>query len=56
MDHPGVPNNQMIKEDPILGARFEERSVAEQNSLALASSNILKMGMVDFVIIEHLSR
>ncbi|CAB9508024.1 Receptor-type guanylate cyclase gcy [Seminavis robusta] len=32
-DHPGVPNTQMIKEDPILGARFEERSVAEQNSL-----------------------
>ena len=36
MDHPGVPNNQMIKEDPILGARFEERSVAEQNSLRQA--------------------
>ena len=32
-DHPGVPNTQLLKEDPILGARFEERSIAEQNSL-----------------------
>ena len=32
-DHPGVPNTQLIKEDPVLGSRFHERSVAEQNSL-----------------------
>lgn len=33
-DHPGVPNTQLYKEDPELGARFEGRSIAEQNSLA----------------------
>jgi len=36
MDHPGVPNSRLITEDPILGKRFSERSVAEQNSLQQA--------------------
>lgn len=35
-DHPGVPNTWLVKEDPILGKRFSERSVAEQNSLQQA--------------------
>ena len=34
-DHPGVPNVQLIQENPELGKRFKHRSVAEQHSLEL---------------------
>ena len=34
-DHTGVPNTQVIEEQPELSASFDNRSVAEQNSLAL---------------------
>jgi 3'5'-cyclic nucleotide phosphodiesterase len=34
VDHTGVPNNQLIKEDPDLGKRFRNESVAEQHSVA----------------------
>jgi 3'5'-cyclic nucleotide phosphodiesterase len=34
VDHTGVPNNQLIIEDPDLGKRFRNESVAEQHSVA----------------------
>jgi 3'5'-cyclic nucleotide phosphodiesterase len=36
LDHPGVSNSQLIKEDPKLAVRYKEKSVAEQNSVNLA--------------------
>jgi hypothetical protein len=36
VDHSGVPNAYLIKENPELAKRFDNRSVAEQNSLDLA--------------------
>jgi hypothetical protein len=36
LDHPGVPNPQLIKEDPAKAASYRSRSVAEQHSFALA--------------------
>jgi 3'5'-cyclic nucleotide phosphodiesterase len=36
LDHPGVSNGQLIKEDPKLAVRYKEKSVAEQNSVDLA--------------------
>uniref|UniRef100_A0A7S2Y9H8 PDEase domain-containing protein n=1 Tax=Entomoneis paludosa TaxID=265537 RepID=A0A7S2Y9H8_9STRA len=35
-DHPGVPNNQLIKEGSAMAKAYEEKSVAEQNSVDLA--------------------
>ena len=34
--HPGVPNNRLIVEHPDLAKRFDNRSVAEQNSLDIS--------------------
>lgn len=36
VDHPGVPNAQLIKENKDLASRYSFRSVAEQNSVDLA--------------------
>jgi hypothetical protein len=36
IDHPGVPNTQLIKEDEKLAVMYQSRSVAEQNSFDLA--------------------
>jgi 3'5'-cyclic nucleotide phosphodiesterase len=36
LDHPGVSNGQLIKEDPVLASRYQDKSVAEQNSVDLA--------------------
>ena len=36
IDHPGVPNGQLIKEDPALSALYQNKSIAEQNSVDLA--------------------
>ena len=36
VDHTGVPNNQLIKEDPALAERFRNESVAEQHSVAVS--------------------
>jgi len=30
LDHPGVPNPQLIQENPALAKRYQDRSVAEQ--------------------------
>lgn len=35
-DHPGVPNQQLVKENRNLAAIYKNRSVAEQNSIDLA--------------------
>jgi len=36
IDHPGVSNAQLIKEDTCMAARYQQKSVAEQNSLDIA--------------------
>ena len=36
VDHTGVGNPQLCEEDPVLAARYKDRSVAEQNSLELS--------------------
>jgi hypothetical protein len=36
VDHEGVPNPRLIDEKPALGARYRDRSVAEQNSIQIA--------------------
>lgn len=36
VDHPGVPNPQLIKEDVVTAERYQHRSVAEQKSLDIA--------------------
>ena len=36
VDHPGVPNAQLVKEDHELAVRYKGKSVAEQNSVELA--------------------
>jgi len=36
VDHPGVPNGQLIKEDPAMANTYKQRSVAEQNSFDIA--------------------
>ena len=35
VDHPGVPNGILIKEDPALAEMYEEKAVAEQVSTSL---------------------
>jgi hypothetical protein len=36
MDHPGVPNNQLVNEDAEIATFYRNKSVAEQNSVDLA--------------------
>ena len=36
VDHPGVPNHQLAKEDPEMGEKYKQKSVAEQNSVDIA--------------------
>ncbi|CAB9505284.1 Receptor-type guanylate cyclase gcy [Seminavis robusta] len=36
VDHPGVPNGRMAEENKVLGSKYRNRSVAEQNSFDLA--------------------
>jgi hypothetical protein len=36
VDHPGVPNPQLIKEDGVTAEKYKHRSVAEQKSLDIA--------------------
>jgi hypothetical protein len=36
VDHPGVPNAQLVKENATIAAAYEGKSVAEQNSVDLA--------------------
>jgi Adenylate and Guanylate cyclase catalytic domain/3'5'-cyclic nucleotide phosphodiesterase len=41
IDHPGVPNTQLIRENKELAARYNGKSVAEQNSVDLAWNLLL---------------
>lgn len=36
VDHPGVPNGQLVKEETLLAQRYNNKSVAEQNSWDIA--------------------
>lgn len=36
LDHPGVPNSQLIKEQTAVAAAYGNKSVAEQNSVDIA--------------------
>jgi len=36
VDHPGIPNSQLVVEDPKLAEYYKGKSIAEQNSLDLA--------------------
>jgi hypothetical protein len=36
VDHDGVPNSQLIKENVTVAAVYKEKSVAEQNSVDIA--------------------
>ena len=42
VDHPGVPNSQLVKEETVLAQIYENKSVAEQNSINLAWSMLLE--------------
>lgn len=42
VDHTGVPNVQLIKEKPDLGAKYKDISVAENNSIKCAWSELMQ--------------
>lgn len=42
VDHTGVPNAQLIKEDSPLASVYQNKSIAEQNSVDLAWSNLME--------------
>lgn len=41
VDHRGVPNGQLSKEEPEMGAKYKEESVAEQNSVDIAWDRLM---------------
>ena len=47
LDHKGVSNTQLVIEDKALGKRYQEKSVAEQNSLDLAWDLLMSDSYVD---------
>lgn len=47
VDHPGVPNMQLIKENPCLANFYREKSVAEQNSVDLAWGLLMDDRFID---------
>ena len=42
LDHLGVPNNVLVKEETPLAAKYNNKSVAEQNSVDLAFAELMK--------------
>jgi len=42
VDHTGVPNTQLLRENPELAAKYKERSIAEQNSVDVAWSLLME--------------
>lgn len=42
VDHTGVPNVQLIKEKPVLAEKYKSKSVAENNSIRVAWSELLR--------------
>ena len=49
VDHPGVPNPQLIVENPELADKYKERSVAEQNSLDLGKLRYMHFTSILFI-------
>jgi 3'5'-cyclic nucleotide phosphodiesterase len=50
VDHSGVPNAQLVKEEAPLATRYKNQSVAENNSIAIAWALFLQP---DFVDLRH---
>jgi 3'5'-cyclic nucleotide phosphodiesterase len=48
VDHPGVPNNQLVKEGNNLAVLYKGRSVAEQNSINLAWDLLMEPAYTEF--------
>jgi len=48
LDHPGVPNAQLVKEGAPIASLYQKRSVAEQNSLDLAWELLLDPRFSEF--------
>jgi hypothetical protein len=47
IDHPGVPNDQLIKEKASLAAVYNDKSIAEQNSVDLAWDLLMDEAFID---------
>jgi 3'5'-cyclic nucleotide phosphodiesterase len=47
VDHPGVGNRQLMKENPVLATLYHHTSVAEQNSFHIAWSILMHDQFVD---------
>jgi 3'5'-cyclic nucleotide phosphodiesterase len=48
VDHSGVPNNQLVKEEHELAVVYKGRSVAEQNSINLAWDMLMEPAYAEF--------
>jgi 3'5'-cyclic nucleotide phosphodiesterase len=48
VDHAGVPNSQLVKEQAPTAQRYQGKSVAEQNSIDVAWNLLLQPSFVDF--------
>jgi hypothetical protein len=46
-DHPGVPNGQLAKEEPILATHYRHKSIAEQNSVDICWDRLMMDDMAD---------
>ena len=47
VDHTGVPNGQLINENPELGGRYKGKSVAEQNSVDISWDLLMEPRFID---------
>ena len=58
VDHPGVGNQQMSIEHPMIGERYRNKSVTEQNSLDVAWDVLMVRNLVCYCSnrVEILSR
>jgi hypothetical protein len=61
VDHTGVPNNQVAKENPELGVRYKQQSIAEQNSVDIAWNLLMepkykKLQQIIFTDVHELQR
>jgi len=55
-DHHGISNNQLAKEDPVMAARYRNKSLAEQNSFEIAFDLLLSDhfdDLRDYVFATH---
>jgi 3'5'-cyclic nucleotide phosphodiesterase len=48
VDHAGVPNSQLVKEQAPTAQKYQDKSVAEQNSIDVAWNLLLQPTFVDF--------